>query len=492
MAWFTSGHMLVLGRAPTLDDVGGKRPTVAARPTARDLQRQGRRKERIMIIHKPVRALTAAFLLAVVIGSMPIGFAQARLQPQGLGMSTEHAPAQFVQAPIVRDHGQPTPAPTDHQPGREPTARLQLVIGKIVVHDDRDWGSGDISINVVVTSRDPACRGGGCITRLVETTLPQFRANSGDERRVDRVVPAAGDFMADASISPAFGISVYADREYAFAIRGVDKDAVIDDDLGVLVRRINAQNGWGPPGTYTARGSVSDNWTWTSWVEAFESGDTPGELIPAHFSVEYQIRRVPLPDLQPTSIKVVNQAGNTDEVCINVINGGALDAGPFQVALRLDGTTPPATIGTTIAARLASGQHSALCIHTNLPTSGQHDLTAVVDDQRRVVEDNETNNTVRQPYTASRVTTGDRPQTGPGSVQGATGTVGTAAPSPSRTATPAPTSSAADGPTGTRTPTGTVRAGAASTPTPTATRSASARPAGSRPMEGPTPGVIVR
>jgi hypothetical protein len=101
-----------------------------------------------------------------------------------------------------------------------------------------------------------------------------------------------------------------------------------------------------------------------------------------------------------------------------------------------------------------------------------------VDDQRRVVEDNETNNTVRQPYTASRAITGDRPQTGPGSVQGATGTVSTAAPSTGRTATPAPTSSAAGGPTG--------------TPTPTATRTASARPAGSRPMEGPTPGVIVR
>jgi hypothetical protein len=438
-----------------------------------------------MIIHQQVRALASASLLALAILSGPMAFAQAGPQPAAQSMSTAQGPAVSAPTPVVRDHrGEPrrrtpqeptqsseAPVVRDHrQPNREWIGRFWLVIKKIIIHDDRDLGSGDISINVVVWSRDLACRGGGCVTELVETTLPEFKADSGDERRLDRVVPAAGDSMADASISPAYGIPIYADREYAFAIRGVDKDVAIDDDLGVLVRRITAQNGWGPPGTYTARGNVNDYLTWDSLLLAFETGDNPGgdELLPAHFSVEYEIRRVPGPDLEPTGIEVRRPAGSTDDVvCVNVLNRGALDAGPFQVALSLEGTTAPATIGSTIAVSLASGQNSALCIHTTLPTSGQYYLTAVVDDQSRVVEGNETNNTFRQAYTPSGLTTGQA--------------VGNVQPSPSRTATPTPTSSAAASRTGTPTATVTVRAGAAGTPTPTATRSASAHPAGSRP-----------
>jgi hypothetical protein len=191
-----------------------------------------------MFVHQRVRTLARAGLLALAIFGVSMGFAQARPQPEELGTSTAEAPAVYAQAPvvrdhrqrtatpIVRDHRQPTPARGNQQADPEASARLQLVIRKIIVHDDRDLGSGDISINVVVTSRETACRG-GCITRLVESTLPEFQADSGGERRVDRVVPAAGDFMGDAAISPDFGIPIYPDREYAFAIRGVDKDSVI-------------------------------------------------------------------------------------------------------------------------------------------------------------------------------------------------------------------------------------------------------------------------
>jgi hypothetical protein len=169
--------------------------------------------------------------------------------------------------------------------------------------------------------------------------------------------------------------------------------------------------------------------------------------VEGHFSVEYEIRRVPGPDLEPTGIQVSRPAGSTqDRVCVNVVNRGPLDAGPFQVAFRLDGVTAPATTGNAIAVRLASGQNTALCINTNLPTTGQYYLTAVVDDQHRVVEQNETNNTVRQAHTPSGLTDG--------------AAVGTAEPSPSRTATPTPTSSVAGRPTGTPTPTATPRAGA--------------------------------
>src|SRR5215211_5841127 len=98
-----------------------------------------------MISPRYVRALASAVLLALAIARVPADFAHARPGSNGLATGTAQGPTEL-----------------------EPLARFQLVIRRIIIHDDRDWGSGDISINVVVWSRDLACRGGACIRELVE------------------------------------------------------------------------------------------------------------------------------------------------------------------------------------------------------------------------------------------------------------------------------------------------------------------------------------
>ena len=48
----------------------------------------------------------------------------------------------------------------------------------------------------------------------MESTLPEFGANSGDTKLVNRIVPAAGDVMANASIGSEIGFPVYAGETY--------------------------------------------------------------------------------------------------------------------------------------------------------------------------------------------------------------------------------------------------------------------------------------
>src|SRR5688572_19535126 len=50
----------------------------------------------------------------------------------------------FADDPIVRDH-------------RDPSARLQLVIKRIIVHDDMDWGNGEINIRFEVRTQFGPC-----------------------------------------------------------------------------------------------------------------------------------------------------------------------------------------------------------------------------------------------------------------------------------------------------------------------------------------------
>jgi hypothetical protein len=74
------------------------------------------------------------------------------------------------------------------------------------------------------------------------------------------------------------------------------------------VRQINAQNGWGPSGTYTERGRIG---TQPTWDDPFPFSAPENAAGPGHFSVEYEIRRVLLPDLKPTGIEVRRPVGST-------------------------------------------------------------------------------------------------------------------------------------------------------------------------------------
>jgi hypothetical protein len=70
-----------------------------------------------MFIPKHVCALAAAFLLAVVILSVPTAFAHAASLPEAPGLSTAQESTLYAQAPVVRDHREPRPTPVvrDHR-----------------------------------------------------------------------------------------------------------------------------------------------------------------------------------------------------------------------------------------------------------------------------------------------------------------------------------------------------------------------------------------
>ena len=91
-----------------------------------------------------------------------------------------------------------------------------------------------------------------------------------------------------------------------------------------------------------------------------------------------------------------------------VQNAGVLDAGPFETVLHVDGVIPPN--GRAQAGGLRSPGSGELCVETPLPASGEHRLTAAVDELRGTFEQDESHNRFEQPYVASRVA----PSHGPG------------------------------------------------------------------------------
>ena len=174
----------------------------------------------------------------------------------------------------------------------------------------------------------------------------------------------------DPSISPATGIPVHAGRNYGFEIKGVERDTVSSDEsLGALVGQMNEQNGWGPLGSYTERAT--------------------------YFSAAYEIRRTPLPDLQPTAFRVDFEVpGDRDDVvCFTVQNRGTEGSQPFRVSLGIEGARQgPRDIS---AFGLAAGESREQCIGLRLPDSGGQ-LMLVVDREGTVPELDETNNLFQQ------------------------------------------------------------------------------------------------
>jgi CARDB len=257
----------------------------------------------------------------------------------------------------------PPPARAEHGPGHDPDARLEIVVKRILIHDDYDWGEGDISITVILWEGPSELARSGDI---------KFGADDGETVTLHRVFPWAGDRVADPSIGPGIGIPVYADRTYGLQILGFERDDfTADDALGFVYREINLGNNWGPLGTYTER---ADNWG-------------------AAFSVEYEMRRAGLPDLRPTDIRV---HADTGDVCLVATNPGPQASGPFRMRLYLDGALAPGgDVGPTA---LATGETNGVCTAIPLPTTGQHRLALVVDEERAVPESDESNNRREEAY----------------------------------------------------------------------------------------------
>jgi hypothetical protein len=298
------------------------------------------------------------------------------------------APAR-AQEPIIRDH-------------RDPYARVLLEIKRVTIHEDMDWGAGEISIGFRVYGRDESCpltRMDECGQLLIQGGAPQFSASDGTVKQLDRVVPAYGDTINDGAISAAFGIPIRPSMRYGFDISGVEWDAAVDDKLGTLRAEFTDEAGQFRFGTHTERGI-------RGYVGVFDFG-----LEPANFSVEYEIRRAPLPDLRVGSIKVHDLPGSASKlVCMGIQNVESGDAGPFEAVLKIDGVVPQG--GKATAGRLASGTSGDLCVEAALPATGQHELSVVVDEADGVLEYNERNNSYSQAYVGAGVAAESAPATG--------------------------------------------------------------------------------
>ncbi len=294
------------------------------------------------------------------------------------------------------------PAPVAAQSAA--AARLQLVVQQIKIHDDRDLiGVGEMKL-VVSIRRCPEGIPAPCSYPepdfMVEAET-HFRTSTGDTVTLDRSVPGYGDYMLG-DISYALGFAVNAGQQSAVHFQMTELDGLGGwsdfQDMGDVFHTLDTgEHGLGL-GTHTRRSLKEEQYQW---------GD---------FTVTYEIRRVPLPDLEPVNIKVHDLPGSAKKlVCMAVLNREVDDAGPFEVALRVDGVVPPGGVAT--AGRLASGDAGELCVEVALPTSGQHRLAAVVDAPHAVPEFNEANNLYEQPYTAPNATSSPAPASSPAQTQ---------------------------------------------------------------------------
>jgi hypothetical protein len=268
------------------------------------------------------------------------------------------------------------PAHADHSPFHEPAARLQLVLNSVYIYDDNDdflAGDGEIELTAVVL-RCTDYHVGVCDNETVVTSDSiKFSAGNRETKAFDnQVIPADG------------GFPVYAGGEYMLRIMALEHDPVgADDHMGEWKNPIVQSDNW-HIGSHDYR----------SWGEYYDDGTRHRQ---GDFSVRYEIRPQPLPDLHPTEIKVLKLAGTTDDtVCVAVENVGSENATPFKVTLLANDVHLPGT--TMEAGQLPAGQKGELCTPAKLPLSAR--LVAIVDEVQAVTEYNETNNWVDYQYRA--------------------------------------------------------------------------------------------
>jgi hypothetical protein len=333
------------------------------------------------------------------------GVAAARRALSGLGLAA---------ALLLSTLGVPAPSDAAEPPPPGPHARLQLVIKSVTVHDDREGflsGIGEMELYAGIwrcsPNVPPPCTYSGYANtsrNLPDSVLNKahmfvraghlFDAGTGDTVTIDREVPGAGDLIVDADTAPELGFAVHPGRPYVLQIDMDEADPSQGEYLGRVIHVIDmSERGLGV-GTHTAR-SVRDD------------GTTPGD-----YTVTYEIRRAPLPDLKPVSIKVTDLPGTGEKrVCMAVQNVEVVHAGPFEVALKLNNEPVPG--GQYTVGLLASGTHFDACVHVDLPTTGRYKLSAAVDEARRVSEFNEENNLYEVLYQPSGASGAPSPNTPP-------------------------------------------------------------------------------
>jgi hypothetical protein len=292
------------------------------------------------------------------------------------------------------------PIRAEHAPGHDPATRLELVVRRIVIHDDRDWGEGDFKFTVTIWEVIPGCEPGDelawywstCRTELVASRDIKFGADDDEAVKLDRVIPGAGDSLLGSGVSPGIGFPVYADRTYGWEIKGIEEDSFSDDTMGDLAGWLNQPASWSI-GTTTGRGwrNASDPSPYGENVEPGDQGfcvrTGPEGCARAHFSVEYEIRRAPLPDLRANTIKHLD-AGPLQFYCVVVENVGELPSDSFALTIRAGQVAP----GNRTMPALDVYETTEACMErSNLP-AGEHQLLFRIDEAHQVAEMDETNN----------------------------------------------------------------------------------------------------
>jgi hypothetical protein len=284
---------------------------------------------------------------------------------------------------------------------REPAARLQLVVKEITVHDDRE-GFPDGFSELVLRAGIWRCEEGqtaGCMYaseipevpaqtgKLVGASL-SFTGDDGITVRPERLVPGIDDFMYGPDTSYSLGFAVYDGSQYIVKLsmhEANGDDAA--DSLGDVYH----------VGDTAGRGLSVGTFTRTS---GFGSDQHFGD-----FSVTYEIRKAPLPDLRAHGIKIHNLVGTARKlVCMGVTNHEPYDADAFETVLTIDGAVPPG--GRASAGHLKGGDSADVCVEVALPTTGSHKLAAIADASHLVAEFSETNNVYETSWTATATTVG--------------------------------------------------------------------------------------
>ena len=274
------------------------------------------------------------------------------------------APAQ-AQGPIIRDH-------------RFPAARIQLVVNKVHVYDDRDGrfaGDGEMTLYAGLWEVDGGLTGS---SPVISEMKRSFGAGSGDDVVLDQIVPGDGDMAAASGVTTHAGIPVFAGRQYVFATFILESDSLTaSENLGAVKIDVNEANGWG---------------IGSGEVRSVQANGKAGD-----YAVTYEIRRTPLPDLVPTAFRVAAEAGRPGgdaQICWTTENRGPLASEPFQVVVEFGGAEQ--TVLTTGASELGAGETREQCTSQRLPEPGTHPVTVTIDPERGVPEMDEDNNVFKQ------------------------------------------------------------------------------------------------
>jgi hypothetical protein len=255
----------------------------------------------------------------------------------------------------------------------DPAVRIMLKTNWIKVHDDSEWGTAELEYKVTLQRTSPSC-GGPCADDKFEYTY-KFSGDKGTVKSFqgtwDQLVPYYRAQPDGIYAAPQPGLSLFPGDGLRVRWAGNESDPAFDDYLGSFVEDFSQAQGWGQ-----------------AVVHETSSRDTLGF---GGFTVNYEIVRAPLPDLFITDVRVGNFADNGDDiVCVAIENVGPEPAGPYTLRFYVDGSIPR-NGEIPEAGVLPAVGHLERCFQTNI-AAGQHNFMATVDEDQKVAELSEENN----------------------------------------------------------------------------------------------------